>query len=77
MAKATIRPSFARCRSVRGASITNVPHVPRTWAFRDARAMTENPLNVFERYSAEFGSTFSFHFGGARPVLVSTSPDFN
>jgi cytochrome P450 len=59
-----------------GASITNVPHVPRTRAFRDARAMIGNPLDVFERYRAEFGPTFSFHFGGAKPVLVSTSPDF-
>ena len=56
--------------------ITNVPHVPRARAFLDARAMIRNPLEVFERYRAELGPTFSFHFGGAKPVLVSTSPDF-
>lgn len=55
--------------------ITNVPHVPRARALLDSRAMIRNPLKVFEGYRAEFGPTFSFHFGGARGVLVSTDPD--
>ena len=57
-------------------SITNVPHVPRGRAFRDARALIQNPVHVFERYRKELGPTFTFHFGGAVPAVVSTDPAF-
>jgi cytochrome P450 len=38
--------------------------------------MTQNPVDVFERYRARLGHTFTFHFGGARRTVVSTDPEF-
>ncbi|MGH1366470.1 MAG: cytochrome P450 [Calditrichia bacterium] len=56
--------------------ITNVPYIPRLSAFADSRDMIRNPIEVFERYRARLGHTFTFHFGGAKPAIVSTHPDF-
>lgn len=56
--------------------ITNAPHVPRSQAFRDARDMICNPVRVFEKYRERLGPTFTFHFGGAKGAVVSTSPEF-
>ncbi len=53
---------------------TNAPHVPRGQAFLDSRDMVRNPVDVFEKYRAELGPTFTFHFGGARRSVVSTDP---
>jgi len=53
---------------------TSVPHVPRLTAFRDAPAMISHPVRVFERYRAELGPTFTFHFGGASGAFVTTEP---
>lgn len=36
--------------------------------------MIRNPVAVFETYRADLGPTFSFHFGGARPTVVTTDP---
>lgn len=55
---------------------TNAPHVPRGRAFLDSRDMIRNPVDVFERYRARLGHTFSFHFGGAKRTVVSTNPEF-
>ena len=38
--------------------------------------MVKNPVQVFEKYRAELGPTFTFHFGGARKTLVSADPIF-
>ena len=57
-------------------TITNAPHVPRGQAFLDSRDMIRNPVEVFEKYRASLGHTFSFHFGGTRPSIVSTDPEF-
>jgi len=59
-----------------GGPITNLPHVPRSRAFREARALVRNPVAVFERYRQELGRTFSLHLGGARAAIVSTEPGF-
>jgi cytochrome P450 len=56
-------------------SITSVPHIPRARAFLDSRALIRNPVGVFESYRARLGPTFTFHFGGARGVLVTTRPE--
>lgn len=56
--------------------ITNLPHVPRSRAFREAWALVRHPVRVFERYRSELGRTFAVHLGGARPAVVSTDPDF-
>lgn len=56
--------------------ITNAPHVPRWQALLDARDTVRNPLEVFEKYRRGLGDTFSFHFGGIRPTIVSSNPDF-
>lgn len=55
---------------------TNAPHVPRWQSLLDARDTVRNPLEVFEKYRSGLGDTFSFHFGGIRPTIVSSDPDF-
>lgn len=57
-------------------AITNVPHVPRSRAFLDARALIRNPVSIFEKYRRQLGPTFTFHLGGAKPVIVTTDPGF-
>lgn len=57
-----------------GGPITNAPHVPRGRALLDARAMVTNPVAVFEAYRARLGPTFTMHFGGVKPSLVTTDP---
>ncbi|MEL6345772.1 MAG: cytochrome P450 [Myxococcota bacterium] len=54
---------------------SNAPHVPRASAFLDSGQMIRDPVSVFEKYRAQLGPTFSFHFGGARRAIVSTDPD--
>lgn len=54
--------------------ISNVPHVPRGRALMDSRAMVRNPVAVFEKYRARLGPTFTVHFGGVKPAVVSTDP---
>ena len=56
--------------------ITNVPHIPRKKAFLDSGDMVKNPVHVFEKYRAELGPTFTFHFGGSRKTIVSANPVF-
>ena len=56
--------------------ITNAPHVPQWRALLDSRAMVRNPVMVFEKYRATLGHTFTFHFGGTRPTIVSSDPEF-
>ncbi len=53
---------------------TNAPHIARLRAIRDSRAMVRDPIAVFETYRAELGATFSVHFGGVRPAIVTTDP---
>lgn len=54
--------------------ISNAPHVPRGRAFLDSRDMVRNPVAVFEKYRAQLGPTFTFHFGGVTPAVVSSDP---
>jgi cytochrome P450 len=54
--------------------IGNAPHVPRGRSLLDARAMVRNPVALFERYRARLGPTFTLHFGGVKPSVVSTDP---
>ena len=54
--------------------ISNAPHVPRGRAVLDSRAMVRNPVAVFEKYRANHGPTFTVHFGGVKPSMVSTDP---
>jgi cytochrome P450 len=57
-------------------TITNLPHVPRLRAFREANALVRNPVETFQRYRGELGRTFTLHLGGAKPAIVTTDPDF-
>jgi cytochrome P450 len=50
------------------------PHVHRGRAFLDSRDMVRNPVAVFEKYRARLGPTFTLHFGGVKPSIVSTDP---
>lgn len=54
--------------------VANAPHVPRGLAFLDTRAMARNPIAVYEKYRARYGATFSFHFGGMTPAIVTSDP---
>ena len=58
------------------SKITNAPHVPRARALLDSPGMIKNPVGMCEKYRKELGPTFTMHMGGARPVIVSTSPSF-
>lgn len=53
-----------------------LPQVPRLRSLLDSRAMIRNPVEVFERYRAEYGSTFAFYFGGAKRAIMSSDPAF-
>lgn len=53
---------------------TNAPHVHRARALLDSRDMARNPVAVFERYRARLGATFTVHFGGVKPAVVTTDP---
>ena len=55
--------------------ISNVPHVPLHVAIGDVRNLSRNPIEVFERYRLRYGPTFTFHFAGVRPTLVTTDPE--
>ena len=54
--------------------ISNAPHVHRGRALLDSRDMVRNPVAVFEKYRARLGPTFTFHFAGVKPSVVSTDP---
>ena len=56
--------------------ITNLPHVPRLRAFREAGALVRNPVATFQQYRRELGRTFTLHLGGAKAAIVTTDPDF-
>jgi cytochrome P450 len=56
--------------------ITNAPHISRLAAFRDSQDMIKNPVQVFEKYRTKLGPTFTFHFGGTKPTIVSADPRF-
>ena len=53
---------------------TNAPHVHRARAILDSRAMARNPVEVFERYRTRLGATFTVHFGGVKPAVVTSDP---
>ena len=53
---------------------TNAPHVHRARALLDSREMARDPVAVFERYRARLGATFTLHFGGVTPAVVTTDP---
>jgi cytochrome P450 len=54
--------------------ISNAPHVPRARAVLDARGMLRNCIEVFENYRARLGPTFTVHFGGVIPAVVTSDP---
>lgn len=54
--------------------ISNAPHVHRGRAVLDARGMLRNCIEVFENYRARLGPTFTVHFGGVIPAVVTADP---
>ena len=54
--------------------ISNTPHVHRGRAVLDARGMLRNCIEVFENYRARLGPTFTVHFGGVIPAVVTADP---
>ncbi len=53
---------------------TNAPHVHRARALLDSRDMSRDAVAVFERYRARLGPTFTVHFGGVKPAVVTSDP---
>ncbi|HTZ82007.1 MAG TPA: cytochrome P450 [Candidatus Acidoferrales bacterium] len=51
-----------------------IPAVPRSRSFLDSRAMAHNPVQVLSKYTAHYGDTFRFYFGGAKEAIVTTNP---
>ena len=51
-----------------------IPAVPRSRSFLDSRAMAHNPVQVLSQYTALYGDTFRFHFGGFKEAVVTTNP---
>jgi cytochrome P450 len=51
-----------------------VPAVPRSRSFLDSRAMAHNPVQVLSKYTALYGDTFRFYFGGVKEAIVTTNP---
>jgi cytochrome P450 len=52
----------------------SVPAVPRSRSFLDSRAMAHNPVQVLSKYTAHYGDTFRFYFGGVKEAIVTTNP---
>ena len=52
----------------------SVPAVPRSRSFLDSRAMAHNPVQVLSKYTALYGDTFRFYFGGVKEAIVTTNP---
>jgi cytochrome P450 len=51
-----------------------IPAVPRSRSFLDSRAMAHNPVQVLSKYTALYGDTFRFYFGGVKEAIVTTNP---
>ena len=51
-----------------------VPTVPRSRSFLDSRAMAHNPVQVLSKYTALYGDTFRFYFGGVKEAIVTSDP---
>jgi cytochrome P450 len=54
--------------------LATVPAVPRSRSFLDSRAMAHNPVEVLSNYTAVYGDTFRFYFGGVKEAIVTTNP---
>src|SRR5262245_35204455 len=50
------------------------PVVSRLRSLMDSRQMIQNPIQVFNKYTAALGDTFVFHFGGVKTAIVSSNP---
>jgi len=50
------------------------PAVSRLRSFLDSPQMIRNAIQVFNRYSADLGDTFVFHFGGVKTAMVTCNP---
>jgi cytochrome P450 len=52
----------------------SIPAVSRLQSLLDSRAMAHNPVQVLSRYTALYGDTFRFYFGGVKEAIVTTNP---
>jgi cytochrome P450 len=51
------------------------PSVSRLRGFMETSMMINNPLQTLEHHTHSFGSTYNYHFGGVRKVLVTSDPE--
>jgi cytochrome P450 len=51
------------------------PQIPRALSFLDSKRMSDNPVQVFSKYTKQLGDTYSFHFGGVKNAIVTSSPE--
>src|SRR5438270_10297506 len=68
------RRGHSKASSMFEGRISNAPHVHRARAVLDARGMLRNCIEVFENYRARLGPTFTVHFGGVIPAVVTADP---
>jgi cytochrome P450 len=52
----------------------SIPAVSRFQSLLDSRAMAHNPVQVLSKYTALYGETFRFYFGGVKEAIVTTNP---
>src|SRR5688500_9787598 len=69
-----VSSSTGRGRTMLSGRFTNAPHVHRARALLDSRDMSRNAIAVFERYRSRLGATFTVHFGGVKPAVVTSDP---
>jgi cytochrome P450 len=60
--------------NVLSGAASGIPSVSRLRSLGDSRQMIDNPIGVFQKYTASLGDTFVFHFGGVKPAIVSSNP---
>lgn len=54
--------------------LLQVPAVSRLKSLLETSRMVNNPLRTLEHHTRSHGTTFQYHFGGVRKVLVTSDP---
>ncbi len=52
----------------------NIPVVPRRRSIANLFRFVQNPINVLDRYTREYGPTFEIFMGGTQRALISSNP---
>jgi cytochrome P450 len=55
-------------------TIPSIPTVSRARCLADSVEMARNPVQVLDRYNADYGDTFRFYIGGLKEAIVTIDP---